>query len=88
MNRVSDPAVLTCKQIVELVTEYQSRALDGPDRARFEQHLFACTWCMDYLQQMNRTIATVGSLKVDEPVDSRSLEALFRAHRAKAKGTE
>jgi hypothetical protein len=89
MSHVRDPAVITCREIVELVTEYQCRALEAADRARFEQHLFGCTWCMDYLKQMNRTIATVGSLRSDDaleaPGHAASLGALFRARREKAR---
>jgi hypothetical protein len=89
MSRVRDLAELTCKEIVELVTEYQSHALDAGDRARFEQHLFACTWCMTYLKQMDRTVAIVGELgrrepaeaaEALEPTDAASLGPLFRAH--------
>jgi hypothetical protein len=89
MSRVRDMAELTCKEIVELVTEYQSHALDAGDRARFEQHLFACTWCMTYLKQMDRTVAIVGELgrgepdPAAEPDDAASLGALFRAHQQK-----
>jgi hypothetical protein len=83
MSRVRDPALLTCKEIVELVTEYQCRALDAADRARFEQHLFGCTWCMDYLKQMRGAVAAVGSLQREEPVDAPALAALFRAHRGR-----
>ena len=87
MSRVRDPAELTCKEIVELVTDYQSRALGAEDCAHFEQHLFGCTWCMTYLKQMDRTIAVVGSLRSDEkPADASLLGALFRSHRAKSKG--
>jgi hypothetical protein len=84
MSRVRDPAELTCKEIVELVTDYRSRALDAEDCARFEQHLFGCTWCMTYLKQMDRTIAVVGALRSDEkPADAAALGALFRTHRGK-----
>jgi hypothetical protein len=89
MSRVRDPAELTCKEIVELVTEYQSRALEAEDCARFEQHLFGCTWCMTYFKQMDRTIAIIGSLRSGEkPVDAAALGALFRCHREKRKGSE
>jgi hypothetical protein len=84
MSRVRDVVELTCKEIVELVTDYRSHALDAADRARFEQHLFACTWCMTYLKQMERTIVIVGQLSSqNKPVDATSLAAMFRAHRHK-----
>jgi hypothetical protein len=83
MSRVRDPAVLTCREIVELVTDYECAALDAGDRARFEQHLFACTWCMDYLKQMRTTVALTGEPRGTEPVDHARLGAFFRAARTK-----
>jgi hypothetical protein len=82
MSRLRDVADLTCKEIVELVTEYHSHALDAADHARFEQHLFACTWCMTYLKQVDRTVAIVGALRKEgPPFDPTSLVALFRGRR-------
>jgi len=84
MSRVRDPAELTCKEIVELVTEYQSQALDADDCARFEQHLFGCTWCMTYLKQADRAIELTAQLRrpvEPEPVDTGKLAALFRSWR-------
>jgi hypothetical protein len=84
MSRVRDLADLTCKEIVELLGDYQGRALDAADSARFEQHLFACTWCMTYAKQMERTIEVVGALRDGEPpADTTTLAALFRAHKDK-----
>jgi anti-sigma factor RsiW len=91
---VRDLVSLTCKEIVELVTEYQCDALDSADRVRVEQHLFGCTWCMTYLKQMDRTIALTAQLQQPAapepvPVDTRQLAALFRTWQAgRAKGPE
>lgn len=54
---------MTCKEFVELVTEYLEGRLPAPDRARFEQHIEACHWCGRYLEQMKATIRTVGRLE-------------------------
>jgi anti-sigma factor RsiW len=53
--KIPDLVALTCKEVTELVTDYTSGELGAEDRARFEQHLHACTWCMTYLNQMRRT---------------------------------
>jgi len=50
--KVRDLVSLSCKELVELVTDYQCDALDTIDRIKFEQHLFGCTWCMTYLKQV------------------------------------
>ncbi len=51
---------LTCRELVELVTDYLEQALAEPERLRFEAHLTACEGCRDYLDQMRRTVATLG----------------------------
>lgn len=84
---VRDLVSLTCKEIVELVTDYQCDALDTADRVKFEQHLFGCTWCMTYLKQVDRAIeltAQLGRPAAPEPaaVDEGKLAALFRGWRA------
>jgi anti-sigma factor RsiW len=53
---------LTCKELVEIVTEYLEGTLPEPDRLRFEAHLGSCSGCTNYLQQMQQTIHTLGTL--------------------------
>jgi len=54
---------LTCAQLVELVTDYLEGRLAPAERARFEEHLGFCDWCVTYLEQMRQTIRAVGRLK-------------------------
>ena len=37
---------LTCLEVTELMTDYTEAQLAPADRVQFEQHLYACTWCM------------------------------------------
>jgi anti-sigma factor RsiW len=72
---------LTCREMVELVSDYLEGALPDPDRALFEQHLVLCDGCTAYLDQMRRTVALIGRLREDSlaaPVRDRLLVA-FRA---------
>jgi hypothetical protein len=62
---------VSCREFVELVTEYFEGALSPADAARFDEHIGHCIWCSRYLEQMRVTIATVGH--IDE--DSISIEA-------------
>jgi anti-sigma factor RsiW len=63
---------------VELVTDYLEGALAAPDRERFEAHVARCRDCTAYLDQMRRTLRTLGTLSEDAvPMDAR--EALLRA---------
>jgi anti-sigma factor RsiW len=56
---------MTCRQLVDLVTEYLDGTLSWRDRRRFEKHIGGCQWCMRYLEQMRTTIRTVGRLDVE-----------------------
>ncbi len=53
---------LTCKELVELVTEYFEGTLPEHDRERFEAHVAGCQGCTNYLQQMRQTIQLIGEL--------------------------
>ena len=73
---------LTCKEVVELATDYQQGALDAHDRVTFEQHLFGCTWCMTYMKQIDRTVALARQLiEPAPPADPQKLAALFKTGR-------
>ena len=52
----------TCKELVELVTEYLDDALAPAERAAFERHIASCNDCGVYLDQMRTTIAVLEDL--------------------------
>ena len=56
------PADLTCRELVELVTDYLEETLPPTERARFEAHLADCDDCPLYLGQMRLTIRALGAL--------------------------
>ncbi len=71
---------LTCAEIVELVTDYLEGALDPRDRERFEEHLVYCEGCVNYLDQMRRTIELTGMLREEDLVPE-TQAALLQAFR-------
>jgi anti-sigma factor RsiW len=75
-----DERALTCKELVELVTDYLEGALSSEDKERFEAHLAACDGCAAHLQQMRKTIQTVGNLEENSlsPEAKENLLRLFR----------
>ena len=75
-----DAPPLTCRELVELVTDYLEDALPEPDRARFDAHISGCDGCTTYLAQMRRTIALTGRLGEDDlsPAARDDLLSLFR----------
>jgi anti-sigma factor RsiW len=54
---------LTCRELVELVTEYVEGTLPGDELERFEQHLVYCGPCAAHVEQMRETIRVTGSLR-------------------------
>ena len=57
-----DEAEITCRQFVELVTEYLEGALSATRRAELHAHLDECGGCSAYLEQMRATIAGLRGL--------------------------
>jgi anti-sigma factor RsiW len=53
---------LTCRELVELVTEYLDGALAPTEIARFEAHLAHCPECRGHLDDMRLTIQLLGGL--------------------------
>ncbi len=78
---------LTCKELVEVVTDYFEGALSSADRERFEQHVSKCDWCKIYLEQMQATIRTVRSL-TEETINPRAKEELLEAFRGWKKSAD
>jgi predicted anti-sigma-YlaC factor YlaD len=71
---------MTCKELVELVTEYLEGALAPEARARFEEHLQSCKGCTNHLNQMRQTIRLAGELTEDSipPAAQQDLLTAFR----------
>jgi len=80
------PGGLTCPEIVELVTDYLEDTLSPHDRARFEEHLAACTGCTLYLEQLRQTLAMLGELTTGDlsPRAEQELREAFRDWRGGA----
>ena len=60
---MSGAGEMTCRELVEVITEYLEGTLADPERARFEEHLGDCRSCATYLDQMRATIAALGELR-------------------------
>jgi anti-sigma factor RsiW len=73
-------AELTCKELVEIVTDYLEGRLPPSERRRFEQHVVGCEGCVNYLEQMRETIRLVGRLSEDS-IPGPARERLLRAFR-------
>ncbi|MDP9378230.1 MAG: zf-HC2 domain-containing protein [Actinomycetota bacterium] len=60
------PARLSCRDLVELVTDYLEGVLSEVERERFEAHVAEYDGCHAYLDQFRATVAAVGRLREDD----------------------
>lgn len=67
---------LTCRELVEVVTDYLENQMPAEQRLLFEEHIAYCTWCVTYLEQMRGTIRATGALK-EEDLAPEAREALL-----------
>jgi anti-sigma factor RsiW len=79
-----DPAMLECRQVVEVVSDFLGGAMTPEDRARLEQHLLVCPPCTLHIAQMRATIEHIAALR-REPVPAEVAPALVSAFRQWAK---
>ena len=81
----ADVEHLTCKEFVEVLTDYLEGALDPAERADIERHIVICRGCSNYIEQMRSTIDLLGRMADDDRADgehSERLLGLFREWRA------
>jgi anti-sigma factor RsiW len=71
---------MTCREVVDLITDYLEGALPEPERRRLEAHLAGCPWCVAYVEQMRVTVRLTGRL-AEEAVPPATREALVAAFR-------
>jgi anti-sigma factor RsiW len=71
---------LSCRELVELVTDYLEGALPGPDRRRFDEHISGCLHCTAYLEQMRLVIKASGRL-AEGDIEPAARDELLHAFR-------
>ena len=74
----------SCRQAVELVTDYLEGALAPSKRQRFEAHLAACEGCDEYLRQVRLTVELLGRVEPEQlsPATRTGLVDLYRSYQA------
>jgi anti-sigma factor RsiW len=77
---VSASGEITCRELVELVTDYLEGAMPPGDRSRFEEHLVMCDGCANYVDQMRETKRAVGTLS-EESISPEARDELLGAFR-------
>ena len=71
---------LTCREMVELVTEYLEGAMSPREMAIFEAHLAVCPGCTAYFEQMRQTIKLAGKL-TEESIPPQARDELLSVFR-------
>jgi anti-sigma factor RsiW len=71
---------MSCKELVELVTNYLEDAMPAQERQLFEEHLTLCHGCVTYVEQMRQTVAATGTLR-EESLPPGARDELLAAFR-------
>jgi predicted anti-sigma-YlaC factor YlaD len=58
--------MVTCREVLDLVTEYLEDGLPPRERVRFERHVAICPPCRGYIGQMRETLRVAGTLREEE----------------------
>jgi predicted anti-sigma-YlaC factor YlaD len=72
---------VTCREFVELVTDYWEGALPEQQMELVEEHLVMCDWCKTYLEQMEVTVEALPEAAEREPVPEATEQVLLSAFR-------
>ena len=73
---------VTCREFVELVTDYWEGALPEERIELVEEHLVMCDWCKLYLDQIEVTVEAAPAMaEAAEPVPPATELALLAAFR-------
>lgn len=72
--------MLSCRDIVQLTTEYLEGTMPPETRLRFERHVAICPPCRGFLGQMRETLRLSGEL-THESISPETREALLEAFR-------
>ncbi len=72
--------MLTCREIVQLMTEYLEGTMPTEERLRFERHVAICPACRGFLAQMRETLRLSGDVTEESisPEVRAELLAAFR----------
>ena len=72
--------MLTCRELVELVTEYFEGSLPEGQRLAFEQHVAICPPCRGYLEEIRHVVEVAGEL-TEEAIPAQARDAMLGVFR-------
>lgn len=71
---------ITCRELVELATDFLEGRLADAERERFEDHLALCPGCQAYMDQLRATLRALGRIP-EESLSPAAREELLHAFR-------
>jgi anti-sigma factor RsiW len=78
------PGNMSCRELVELVTDYLDGALAPEDVQRLHEHIEVCGPCAEYIEQVRTTAriaAEAAAAELDMRPDRDALLAAFRGYK-------
>lgn len=76
---------LTCRELVELVSDYLEESLSDDENTLFEAHIAGCDGCSTYVEQIRQTIRVAGRVTEDS-IEPAARDALLEAFRGFKRG--
>ncbi len=73
---------ITCRDLVELVTDYLEGQIAAVEQHAIDDHLGECPGCAEYVRQMRLTIQAMRGLVSDEAMFPQTRDELMRAFSA------
>jgi anti-sigma factor RsiW len=72
--------MLSCRELVELVTEYLEGTMPLDQRLAFEQHVAICPPCRGYLEEIRHVVDVAGEL-TEETIPPLARDAMLSVFR-------
>ena len=69
---------MTCKELIQLVSDYIDGNLSPEEAERFDMHLAECNGCTAYVEQFRETVRLAGTLR-EEDVSPAARDTLIEA---------
>lgn len=81
---MTEPPLLTCRELIDFIAEYLDGSLDEATRREFDRHLRVCPSCVNYLDGYRRAIALgkAALAPTEAPANTMVPETLVRAVQA------
>ena len=85
-HHLLDPNEVTCRDFVELVTDFLEGALPADRVELVEEHLVICDPCKAYLDQIEATVAALPGAAEGEQLPAATRESLLERFRTWSAG--